>query len=62
MHADNKNYWFKSGSYNLILNIQSLVFGFGGFYLLLRTLDKHSFGVWTLFVATTTIFQMPETG
>jgi len=62
MHADNKNYWFKSGSYNLILNIQSLVFGFGGFYLLLRTLDKHSFGVWTLFVATTTIFEMARNG
>jgi lipopolysaccharide exporter len=62
MHANNRNYWFKSGSYNLILNIQSLVFGFGGFYLLLRTLDKHSFGVWTLFVATTTIFEMARNG
>jgi len=62
MQPNNRNYWFKSGSYNLILNIQSLVFGFGGFYFLLRTLDKHSFGVWTLFVATTTIFEMARNG
>lgn len=59
---DNNRYWLRSGSYSLILNIQQLLFGFGGFYLLVRLLDKHSFGIWVLFVATTTIFEMSRGG
>jgi lipopolysaccharide exporter len=59
---DNKHYWLKSGSYTLILNIQQILFGFGGFYLLVRMLDKLSFGIWTLFIATTTIFEMARGG
>jgi len=62
MHTHNRNYWLKSGSLNLILNIQSLIFGFGGFFLLVRMLDKHSFGIWTLFVATTSIFETVRGG
>jgi len=62
MKEDNKQYWLKSGSYSLILNIQQLLFGFGGFYLLVRMLDKFSFGIWTLFLATTTIFEMARGG
>ena len=62
MQAQNRYYWLKSGSLNLILNIQTLVFGFGGFFLLVRMLDKNSFGVWTLFVATTTIFETARSG
>ncbi len=62
MQSANRNYWFKSGSYTLMSNVQSLLFGFGSFYLLVRILDKHSFGVWVLFVATTTIFDMARSG
>lgn len=59
---DHKRYWLKSGSYNMVLNIQALLFGFGGFYLLVRMLDKHHYGIWTLFVAITTIFEMARNG
>lgn len=59
---EQKYYWLKSGSYTLILNIQALLFGFGGFYLLVRKLDKHQFGIWTLFVAITTVFEMARNG
>jgi O-antigen/teichoic acid export membrane protein len=45
-----------------MLNIQQLLFGFGSFYLLVRMLDKQSFGIWTLFVATTSIFEMARSG
>ncbi len=62
MNDSNKHYWLKSGSYTLMLNIQQLLFGFGSFYLLVRMLDKHSFGIWTLFVATTSIFEMARSG
>lgn len=62
MPTANRQYWFKSGSYTLLTNIQTLLFGFGGFYLLVRILDKHSFGIWTLFIVTTTIFDMARSG
>jgi lipopolysaccharide exporter len=62
MKDPNKHYWLKSGSYTLVLNIQQLLFGFGSFYLLVRMLDKHSFGIWTLFVATTSIFETARSG
>ena len=62
MSESNKHYWLKSGSYTLVLNIQQLLFGFGSFYLLVRMLDKHVFGIWTLFVATTSIFEMARSG
>jgi O-antigen/teichoic acid export membrane protein len=62
MSDSNKQYWLKSGSYTLMLNIQQLLFGFGSFYLLVRMLDKQDFGIWTLFVATTSIFEMARSG
>ncbi len=62
MNHSSSNYWLKSGSYTLMLNIQQLLFGFGSFYLLVRMLDKHHFGIWTLFVATTSIFEMARAG
>jgi lipopolysaccharide exporter len=62
MSESNKQYWLKSGSYTLMLNIQQLLFGFGSFYFLVRMLDKHIFGIWTLFLATTMIFEMARTG
>ncbi len=62
MSETNKHYWLKSGSYTLMLNVQQLLFGFGSFYFLVRLLDKQSFGVWTLFVATTSIFEMARSG
>jgi lipopolysaccharide exporter len=62
MQAENKKYWLKSGSHSLLNNIQGLLFGFGGFYFLVRLLNKHDFGIWSLFVATTTIFEMARNG
>lgn len=62
MSESNKQYWLKSGSYTLMLNIQQLLFGFGSFYFLVRMLDKDSFGIWTLFLATTAIFEMARSG
>ncbi|KAA0993780.1 flippase [Dyadobacter aurulentus] len=58
----NDQYWLKSGFINVLQNLTGVLFGFGGFYLLVRMLDKHSFGVWTLFAATTTIFEMVRSG
>ncbi|HLY69278.1 MAG TPA: flippase [Puia sp.] len=62
MHATNRQYWLKSGSYTLLTNLQTLLFGFGAFYFLVRMLDKEAFGAWALFVATTTIFETARNG
>jgi O-antigen/teichoic acid export membrane protein len=62
MHATNRQYWLKSGSYTLLTNLQTLLFGFGAFYLLVRMLDKDAFGAWVLFVTTTTIFETARNG
>jgi lipopolysaccharide exporter len=62
MKDTNKLYWLKSGSYSLILNILQQLFGFGSFYFLVRMLDKESFGIWILFLATTTIFETARGG
>ena len=57
-----QHYWFKSGSLVLFQNAMSLMFGFGSFYLLVRMLDKNSYGIWTLFLATTTIIDLARSG
>ena len=62
MRDQNRQYWLKSGTFTLIVNMQALLFGFGGFYLLVHILDKDQFGVWTLFIATTAILEMIRTG
>jgi lipopolysaccharide exporter len=62
MGTEKLHYWLKSGAYNLAQNVQSLIFGFGGFYLLIRLTDKESYGIWALFLATTTIFETARSG
>jgi O-antigen/teichoic acid export membrane protein len=62
MQSQNRNYWLKSGTLNILMNVQNLIFGFGGFFLLVRILDKNSFGIWSLFVATTLIFETARNG
>ena len=62
MNQSNRNYWLKSGSYSLILGLQNLIFNFGGFYFLIRIIDKSSFGIWTLFIATTSLSDVIRSG
>ncbi|GGH80120.1 O-antigen/teichoic acid export membrane protein [Filimonas zeae] len=62
MKEKNDSYWLKSGVLILIQNLSSVLFGFGGFYFMVRVLDKHSFGAWILFTSTTTIFEMIRSG
>lgn len=59
----NKNhYWIRSGVLNLFQNFSGVFFGFGSFFFLVRILDKHSFGAWTLFMSTITIFEVIRSG
>ena len=62
MTTSNRRYWLQSGFLSLMINFQNLLFGFGGFYFLVRMLDKHDFGIWSLFIAATTIFDSARSG
>src|SRR6185437_3084042 len=56
------NYWIRSGFFTLLKNISGILFGFGGFYFLVRSLDKNTFGVWCLFLGTTTLIEFARNG
>jgi lipopolysaccharide exporter len=56
------SYWFKSGIYSLLQNLSTLVFGFGGFYLLVRIIDKNQFGGWILFIQVTSLIEVARVG
>jgi len=57
-----KNYWVRSGFFTLLQRGGSMIFGFGGFYLLIRTLSKDDFGDWALFVSVTALIEVARNG
>ncbi|WP_026995245.1 flippase [Flectobacillus major] len=56
------NYWLKSGFLNILQSLTGVLFGFGGFYMLVRILDKNHFGAWTLFMTTISILEVMRNG
>jgi O-antigen/teichoic acid export membrane protein len=56
------NYWVKSGIINLLQNFSGVLFGFASFYVLVRVLNKHDYGAWTLFLSTVTILEIIRNG
>ncbi|SDL07303.1 Membrane protein involved in the export of O-antigen and teichoic acid [Catalinimonas alkaloidigena] len=61
-YASVSSYWFTSGTYMLLQQVASLFFGFGGFYLLVRTLTKEEFGTWTLFYTIAAFVELARNG
>jgi lipopolysaccharide exporter len=61
-HRNNNRYWIKSGSLTLLQSMVGVFFGFAGFYLLVRILDKHTYGAWTLFLGTITLLEFVRNG
>lgn len=57
-----KSTWVKSGIYSIGSRLSILLFGFGGFYFLVRLLPKENFGAWSLFLTITTIIEMSRNG
>jgi len=62
LNLSKNSYWFKSGIYSLLQNFFNLVFGFGGFFMLVRILDKSQMGSYTLFVMVTSILEVARVG
>ena len=56
------SYWWKSGAYTFLERFALQVFRFGGFYLLVRALNKEEFGIWTLFLIITAIVEVVRIG
>ena len=48
--------------FSILQNLSTLVFGFGGFYLLVRVLSKEDFGGWTLFLTVTSLLEVARVG
>jgi len=60
--SSKKSYWVISGIYSIGSRLSTLLFGFGGFYLLVRSLPQTQFGAWALFLTLTTIIEMSRNG
>ena len=58
----NKKYWLKSGVINTLQNLAGVVFGTGSFFLLVRILSTHDYGVWALYMTTVTILNILRDG
>lgn len=58
----NDRYWIKSGFINLLQSMLAILLSFGSFYLLVRYLDKDTYGAWTLFLGTTTLLEFVRNG
>lgn len=56
------SYWFKSGTYTLLLQLSSILFSFGGFYVLVRQLSKEDFGVWSIYLSIAALVEVTRNG
>jgi O-antigen/teichoic acid export membrane protein len=62
MSSSQSSKWIKSGIYSLSSRLSLLFLGFGSFFFLIRHLSKAEFGVWSLFLVSTTIIEMSRNG
>ena len=60
MHTkfNTNSYWLKSGSVTFLMGIITVLLGFGSFFILVRVLLKAEFGMWVLFLTTTSIVEV----
>jgi len=56
------SYWLKSGFYTVMLKSSIMLLGFGGFFFLVRIVDKPTFGVWALFLTITSLIETARNG
>jgi lipopolysaccharide exporter len=56
------SYWVKAGSLTLMSRVSNVGFAFLNFYLLIRLLDIHNFGIWTLYITVCTLLELLKNG
>lgn len=57
-----KNYWLKNGIVNIFQNLSGVLFGVLSFSMLVRVLNKESYGLWAIFLGITAIVEMAKNG
>ncbi|MEM8906895.1 MAG: flippase [Bacteroidota bacterium] len=62
MSKTQKSYWLTSGLFSLFEKGSVFIFGFIGTILLIRSLEIEAFGIWALFLATTSLFEVAIIG
>ncbi|WP_129713792.1 flippase [Pedobacter sp. SYP-B3415] len=62
MSSDKDNYWIRSGLINLIQNFSGTILSLATFFILVRLLNKHDYGVWGLYMQTITILEFIRNG
>lgn len=63
MQKDNaKSYWIISGLYAFFEKGANYLFGFGSLFMLIRALDKDSWGVWVLFLTICAFLEVTRMG
>jgi len=55
-------YWIRAGFFSLLQSLSGVFFSIGSFYILLRILGPKEYGVWVLFMVTTTIIETVRGG
>ncbi|MEX1239022.1 MAG: oligosaccharide flippase family protein [Cyclobacteriaceae bacterium] len=62
MKVPKRNQWIKAGAFSIGSRFSILIFGFGSFYFLIRSLSQPEFGAWSLFLGMTAIIEMSKNG
>ena len=63
MRIFNKDlYWIRSAFFTMLQSISGVFFSIGTFYLLVRILPPHEYGVWVLFMVTATVIETIRNG
>ncbi len=62
MMKKQSSYWIQSGKFTLLERVSVLVFGVFTFILLVRILDKESYGTWMLFISLVTLVETARNG
>ena len=55
-------YWIRAGFFTLLQSLSGVFFSIGSFYILLRILGPKDYGVWVLFMVTSTIIETVRGG
>lgn len=55
-------YWIRAGFFSLLQSLSGVFFSIGSFYILLRILGPKDYGVWVLFMVTSTIIETVRGG
>jgi len=62
MKSFKDSYWLRSGFFSILQRIVVVLFGFTGFFILIRLFGKEEYGIWMLFMSFTTLTEVLRHG